>query len=394
MIERLKKRALFVSPHRDRLESFRRRAGEGLAPWTLEVATDAHAAIARVAAHGADAVIADEAYATAQGSLLFSHMQRDFPSTACLLLGAGAASNGFAHPTISPDSDPSLITMMLERACALRAVLSNPRLQRLVGALDRLPALPRTYTTLTQALAVPEPSLVDVVEIIETDPALCAKVLQLVNSALFGLMRKTSSIKQAVSYIGFETLKGLVLTATVLNALVTAPPRAISLDRFQLYSLRVARLARRFARESSFVDEVFTAALVHDVGKLVLAMRDPDAFANIDAHRLETQKSVVETERELFGVGHGDVGAYLLGAWGLPFGVVESTAFHDRPSELAPGPCPIIAMVHAADALTDIVACQEPPSRLDTAFLERAGVIERLPTWRALVEEEVLTWDT
>jgi len=167
-----------------------------------------------------------------------------------------------------------------------------------------------------------------------------------------------------------------------------------SLDRFQDHSLRCARLAKAFLKDSPRAEDAFTAGLVHDIGKLIIAKNLTRQFHEVvdEVRRSDPRQPLHAVERAHIGMSHGELGAYLLGVWGLPAPVVEAAAFHHFPGAVSQGPCEVLAAVHVADALLDSSCSGEGdlPSdeRLDLAFLERAGFAARLPEFRAIAAAE------
>ena len=108
-----------------------------------------------------------------------------------------------------------------------------------------------------------------------------------------------------------------------------------SLERFRVESFLAAKLARRFSFDINKMDEAFTAALLHDIGRLIIGIAFPRQFSAIE-HELRGNHARREiVEREALGFTHAEAGAYLLGLWGLPFSIVEAVAFHHRPSTVA-----------------------------------------------------------
>ena len=97
----------------------------------------------------------------------------------------------------------------------------------------------------------------------------------------FGTQQRMASIQQAVSFLGFNSIKSLVLTSHVFSSLESSRVPGFSLERFQTYSLTVAALAKRFLAHSPFADEAFTAGLLHDLGRLVLVLRLPSRYAEV-----------------------------------------------------------------------------------------------------------------
>jgi HD-like signal output (HDOD) protein len=119
----------------------------------------------------------------------------------------------------------------------------------------------------------------------------------------------------------------------------------------------------------------------------------PTVFAEIARAARDREQPFHQAERGILGVTHAEVGAYLLGLWGLPFAIVETVAFHHNPSAVTSGPCEVLAVVHVADALVDrcvrtSVMGADPSAVVDMAFLERNGLREELSRWRAIADEE------
>jgi HD-like signal output (HDOD) protein len=193
-------------------------------------------------------------------------------------------------------------------------------------------------------------------------------------------------VHQAVSRLGVELLKALALSVHAFGTLKAPPVKGFSLEQLQQHSLLTARVGKCFVPDIKRAGEVFSAALMHDVGKLVLAVGAPELFAEVVNQHVQTRRPYYLLERELLGVTHAEVGAYLLGYWGLPLPLVEAIAFHHTPSMVAEGAADTLAAVHVADALVDNPVVNDDPGRdglLDLAFIERAGLAGKLAEWRA-----------
>lgn len=263
----------------------------------------------------------------------------------------------------------------------LARILTNPTVRAICDGVDGLPAVPRIYLDLSRAAADPHSSLGDLGRVIASDPAISATVLQLVNSAFFGVMRRMVSIQQAVGYLGVDLLKALVLSAHLERSATTSPLRGISITEFQKTALRVARLAHAFAPRD-VAESAFTAGLLLDVGQLVLAQKHPRAFEQCLAAARSTNKPLHEIEAATLNITHAEVGAFLLAQWGLPSVLVECVAFHHRPSWAVDGPLAVRAVVHAADLLV-----HGREDQLDVALIHRAGYLDHLDRWRAAALE-------
>ena len=268
----------------------------------------------------------------------------------------------------------------------LQAILAEDAVRQLADGVTMLATLPETYLALSRAANDAHSSAAEIARIVERDPAVSARLLQLVNSTFFGISKRTSSIQKAVNMLGTHLLKSLVLSAHMSSAIDLAPTRFFSMPRYQSYSIRVARLARLFAGARESADEAFTAGIMSGIGQIVFALRAPKQFEKVLARVAATGELQQDVEREVFGTSHAEVGAYLLSTWGIPFEIVECVALHQRPRDAGAGDCELLALVHAAGALARIVICHEPESQLDLDFLARAGMVVEVPKWRRMTE--------
>jgi HD-like signal output (HDOD) protein len=209
----------------------------------------------------------------------------------------------------------------LGRTLALRELLADERLRALAGSVDGLPSLPRIYGDLTAALESPNCGATEIAAVVCRDPALAAKILQLVNSSFFGLPRQVTALPQAVAYLGVATLRSLVLSTEAMSLFRPAARAArLDVDALSDRAVATATEAARLAAQEHRGD-AFTAGLLSDVGLLLLAAKAPDLLCRDEAE---------------LGFTHGGLGAYLLGLWGLAPGIVEAVAFHhERPKEQA-----------------------------------------------------------
>jgi HD-like signal output (HDOD) protein len=326
------------------------------------------------------------------GAQLLTIVQAQYPSVARIVLTGHADRDAVvrvlpvAHQFLTKPCDAGALRVAIERTQALHSLLASQEIRDIAGRLRSLPSVPKTYFELTEAARDPNKGLSHLTAIVQRDPAMSTKVLQIVNSAYFGSVQRIASIQQAVMHLGIELLKGLALMGNVFATVGRTPIEGFSLEGLQQRSLESACLAKRFVEDPAKADEAFTAALVHDVGQIVIAMGMPKAYQDILRDARSTGRTLHAVELEKLGVTHAEVGAYLLGVWGLPFSIIESVAYHHRPSALGDGPCETLAALHAADALLD-APVEGVEADLDLAFFDRVGLSDRLPAWRAIADK-------
>jgi putative nucleotidyltransferase with HDIG domain len=240
----------------------------------------------------------------------------------------------------------------------------------------------------------PNVSPKEIAQVVRQDPAMCAKLLQLVNSSYFGIARRVASVEQAIVYLGFELVRNLSITAHIFRSAEAMPAVAgLSFESLQEHGVLTAAVAMKIAPDAKSADDAFTAALLHDVGKVILTNAVPDRVAELIALSRKSGQPMHATELQVLGVTHAEVGAYLLGLWGLPVPIVEAVAYHHSPASIAHTTLNTLAIVHIADALVagqfPSVAGAAPAPALDMSYLEALGVAGELPRWSALASHIV-----
>lgn len=387
-----RKHILFVDDERNILQGLQDLLRKQRNQWDMAFALGAQAALDELARAPFDVVVSDMRMPGMDGAELLARVKEQYPSVARIVLSGHADRDAIvralpvAHQYLSKPCSAETLRSTIERVWSLHALLADPITRELVGRMDKIPSPPAIYWELTRAAAKPDVGLADLGKIVEKDPAMSAKVLQLVNSSYFGIAQTVASVPKAVTYLGLELLKVLAISAHVFGAVTMIPIEGFSLEEMQNDSLLVAQLARRFLHNSKKADDVFGVAIVHDVGRIVLALGIPDRYAQVIHTATETGRAVHLAEADELGVTHAEVGAYLLGIWGLPLDVVETAAFHHTPSHLSEGSLEMLAAFHAADALVEAARHAPAEECLDVAFLERAGMIGELPSWRSIAD--------
>jgi HD-like signal output (HDOD) protein len=233
----------------------------------------------------------------------------------------------------------------LTRIQALQAWVMNDGLRTLIGRMSSLPSLPEAYFRLCTELNSPHSNLEDIGALISNDPALTAKMLQLVNSAFFGFARPVAVATEAVQLLGVNTIRAMALTTHIFSVFNMLHLEDTPAEGVWEHSMKVSQLAlqhaRREAASRNVMEQAFTAGALHDIGKLILAANLPAEYRKVGQRVCEQNVPLVEAECAAFGVTHADVGGYLLGVWGLPVPLVEAVALHHEspPSQRQPTDC-------------------------------------------------------
>ncbi len=355
------RRVLFVDDEARVLDGLRQALAAQRDRWEMVFVTSGEAALEKLASGPFHILVSDMDMPGMDGPTLLRRARDDYPAVARLVLSTHKDRDAVlkvvpsAHQYVTKPCDPAMLTAVLERTFAVQGFLEDPQLRQLVGGIQRLPSTPHLFWELTQAVQHHGAGMDQVAGIVERDPAMAVKVLQMVNSAYFGLGRRVTSVHQAVTFLGAETVRGLVLSAQVFAA-VQQGPAASQLEALQQRSLLAARLARKMCVDGHLADEAFTATLVADIGQAILIGTQPTTRL-AQLHALAQQRGVPEhdVEHEVLGVTHGAVGAYLLGSWGLPLTVIEVAAFHHALAKAEARPHGVVALAHLANILAQLV---------------------------------------
>src|SRR5579883_2500600 len=314
------KRVLFVDDEAQVRDGLKRMLHRLRKEWTMEFATNGREALRLLGQSEFDVLVTDVRMPEMDGIALLSEATRLFPQTVRIVLSGTAdqeltlRSVSLAHQYLMKPCDAQMLQETLDKAFALRNLLDQPALTRLIGSIKSLPSAPTVYLKLMDALRSDDVSAAEIGSIIAEDLGMAAKVLQLVNSPLFGSRRAISTPEEATVYIGVETVRALVLAEGVFSKFGPANHPGFSPEQLREHSVRVAVLARRLATSwglaPSVVGDVFVGGLLHDIGKLVLGSNYPREYQEVTAC-FDDSEALREVERRLFGTSHAEVGGYL-----------------------------------------------------------------------------------
>ncbi len=213
----------------------------------------------------------------------------------------------------------------------------DAKVKQVVANIRNLPTPPIVFTQIQKVINKETASAADVSKILSEDPSMSAKVLKMTNSAFYGLPREIDSVQQAVMIIGFEAVKNLVLSASVLEMFKGNKINADFQERFWRHSLATAfgsrLVARKLKSRGIFDPEAsFSAGLLHDIGKLVIACFLPDEFDEISEEIKSNPKTEdKDAEKVVLGYSHEQVGAALGANWNLSSTMIDAIAFHHHP---------------------------------------------------------------
>jgi HD-like signal output (HDOD) protein len=394
----VKKRILFVDDEPNVLQGLQRLLRPMRHDWDMTFVGSGQEALTVVEQVPCDAVVSDMRMPHMDGAQLLVYLKERHPHIVRILLSGYADRDalfraaGVAHRYLSKPCEAAILQETITHACALHALLTDDPLRQLVAGMQTLPSLPTLYHEVIAAVHAPHGSLAQVGKLIERDLGMSAKILQLVNSAFFGLHRRITSASQAVSLLGLNTVAGLILSSHLFASFDLATTESLALDALWRHSLATAACARAVARaehgEPKLVEDAFMAGLLHDTGKLVFAANLPHRYGQARALAQEQGVAEWQAEQTELGASHAEVGAYLLGLWGLPASIVEALAFHHRPLAGLDHRFSPLTAVHVANALAHTAgAAAGAGLQVDHEYLAALGLSHRLADWQAQCQQ-------
>lgn len=248
----------------------------------------------------------------------------------------------------------------------------------LVAGIGQLVSLPDVALRLNALIDSGTASHADMAEVVSSDPALVARLLRIVNSAAYGLPARVDTVTRAITLVGAEELRALVLATMAAQAFRHIPFDLVDMDTFWQHSIYTALAARAVAAEvrPAHRERLFLAGLLHDVGELVLYHQLPEVSRRI----LEAMQHGGTRETEEFsalGFTHADVGAELLRSWQLPGTLVEPVQFHhdwqSRPEGAPDADIVALANLVAKSMEPGVKSVRRTPVVIDETLWARTG---------------------
>ncbi len=399
----MKRRILFVDDEPQALQALEQALAAKRGDWELLFASSGAQALELLGLEPCHVILADMHMPGMNGAELLKEICQRYPKTIRFIVSTAADRefisqfSGDMHQFLAKPCDAETLISTLERTLAVDEWLTNETIKGLVSRMRAFRSLPSLYVEVLKELRSPNASAQAVGEIVAKDLAMSAKMLQIVNSAFYGLKRKITDPSEAVLLLGMDTVQSLVLSIQVYAELDKVKPLYFSMDKLWRHSMAVGHLAKHLTRmvidDPAMADEAFTAGLFHDIGKLVLATNLAEPYSGALALANKRKIPLWEVEAELFGATHAETGAYLLGLWGLPVAVLEASALHHCPLRSVHGSFSPLTAVHVANA----IEYETRPDKegfivpeIDLAYLTKIGWRDELDHWRAVLSGRLM----
>ena len=219
-----------------------------------------------------------------------------------------------------------------------------------IKRIHDLPSLPAVVIELLSTMEQDDIDTHALAGKIALDQALSAKTLRLANSSFYGMPTQVTTIQQAISVLGFHSIRTLVTACAVTGCFSNGPGAEFDFDGFWRHAIGTAACARVLARRLRLNPETaFTAGLLHDLGTMVLVTRFPSDYRAVESHRRQHDCSTSAAQQAVFGLDHAMIGSALAAYWKFPLAIQQAVAQHHQAPP--PGPATLAQAVYLGNVL-------------------------------------------
>ena len=259
---------------------------------------------------------------------------------------------------------------------------AKERVAKIAENADRLPSLPSIVLKLMDVVNSSNSSADDAAKLIDKDPALTSKMIRLANSAFYGIPRSISSVSSAVVILGFNTIRSLVLSASV--AKMFDGKHSLDMDRFWKHSIVTAMTAKIIVRHLMSVrmmdpESAFCAGMLHDIGKLIFSQYMSEDYAAVRDYAKEREVSLFEAEDTLMGINHARMGKILADKWSLPLDLEYALVCHHDPQKASDASY-LVNIIHLADIIAHDLGCDLFDDEVCTGEVEQCRMELKIGT--------------
>ena len=395
MSETTKKQILFVDDEPLVLKGLQRTLRKMRKEWDMMFTSSGRGALDILSKKPIDIVVSDLKMPEMGGGQLMAEIKKQYPHVVRIILSGQVEHDmeieavQLAHQSIPKPCDAEILKQTLAKLFALRDVLADESIKKIVSQIESLPSIPSIYTAIVEEMNSEDPTIKKVGDIISKDISMTAKILQVVNSVFFGLSRKINTPQEAVMLLGLETIKSLVLSVKIFSEFSQKKFSWFDIDGLFTHSMSVSTYTKTIIANENLNQELLNnslmAGLLHDLGKLILATNFKKPYRELLARVKGSDRNPVDLEYETFGTSHAEIGAYLMGLWNLETPIIEAIAFHHCPSKSMSQDTGLLTAVHIGNALdhegqTDTGEASK--IHYDTEYLDALGKSDRVAEWR------------
>jgi HD-like signal output (HDOD) protein len=267
--------------------------------------------------------------------------------------------------------------------------------EELISQTTDLVSLPDIYVHVKAVIYDPNSTIADVSDVLSYDPAICARMLKVANSAFFGVPSKVETIKAAIRLLGTQQVHDLVLAASIAKSFPDIPDNLISMEDFWVNSVRCGLLAKLLGEQcnSRDTERFFVGSLLHDVGHLIMYQTVPEESREALIAARQKNRPLYLVERDILGCDYGQVGSQLMQSWNFPQSWIEAVRYQNEPAGARDFSFDA-SIMHLSVRLNDIDTTAEAPANaldlIDPIAWEITGISEDVVEPLLLAADEQL----
>ncbi len=348
--------------------------------WRLYIAENGFEALKILGEHEVDLIISDMKMPEMDGAELLEKVSKKYPRVIRIILSGYADTDitikgaFFAHQSFMKPCDPAEIKREILRISKVFKCFPDTVIQDSISKIISFPVQSSLFFKVKKLLDEPNVSMHEVAVTISQEPAMCAKIVHISNSAIFRGRKEITGINEAIIRLGSQVVINLVAMLEVYS--IPSDELRPNLERLQSYSLKVALLASRISSEDK-KDGSFLTGILCKIGEYV-RMAICSELMKVYVHESEKNEEIAHIERHLFCTESEQLGGYLLHIWGFPLAIIESVLMCNRPSELIKSPFGYSAAVYVARKLV-------AGDSVDEHFIEHFQLSDKLELWKCYV---------
>lgn len=334
---------LFVDDESLILNGIRRQFRTHKNDWNMRFANSGDEAIQMLEEVPADVIVSDMRMPCMSGAELLNQVRKRWPETVRFILSGQTDQSellqniGCIHQFLQKPCDPNQLVHAINRASSLKESVESNSLLSVASGIKSLPIISQVYLDLVKEINNENSNAETVASIVEKDVGLSVKILQMVNSAFFGMPRQTVCVRDAIVLIGMDNLLNLIMSAQIFDTLsqdmldqgIIADLWAKSSD----IGASAKESAKRADQSKATYETACLAGVLSHIGRAILAHSVPYEFIELVETAHEQGRSIRELEIEVFGIPQESVGAYALGIWGFSDEIVEAVAMQESPDQ-------------------------------------------------------------
>ncbi len=379
------KNILFVDDEINVLNGLRRMLRNRKKEWHMVFVDSGAKALELLEDMAFDVIVSDMRMPGMSGARLLTNIRGKYPRMTRIALSGYSDTEMIlesikaTHLFIAKPTDAQTLSSLIERSLSIQSIIHDPELCDFISGISSLPSVPVIYEKLVRILASKDASIDQVAELISSDIGMSVKLLQIVNSAYFGLAREIVSPAEATAHLGLDVIKSLVLSIKVFEKFEKEVDTR-SLNNIWHRSQLVGNIAKKIARKEGFsqkeADQLLIAGMLQDLGELVMLQYFPESLAEHVQWTDINDGDAILQEKQAIGVSHDQISVYLLRLWGIPQTVVECVAYHHHSEHFVSNELTMPHILFCANVLAEDI-------------INGTGLSENL-TEQGLVEEERL----